>query len=719
MWFATSDGVSIYDGRSFERVDKDRGLGAGHVNCLAFGAQGSAWLGQQDGLFHFDRSGRLARVSAGTNSTGKRSYVTSLAAAADGAVWAGTLEGAIRCAGGSNLTLNVENGLPGNQVYALQSLPDGSLWAGTDNGPARWREGRVETLTLDQDFPVGSVFSIALARDGSLWLATTAGLCRYADGRVTRFTQRDGLAADEVVHVHCRADGTIWIAYPQRTGPDRQLEPGLGVTRFDGRSFVHFTTADGLVENQVNGIAEDPAGGLWFGTLGGVSRFDPETMQTFTTADGLAANQVTALAQAADGSVWAGHGTPLLSSSPPRGASRGGTVGSSQQTRAFAALGLTNGLPGLNVQAICRAPDGTLHLATDRGLARWDGKSFLEEPAGESLDLTEITTDASSNLWVRARLGAVICVRPDGTWTNYPAPAQVLRMEKGGVGFGLASEPNGDVWTGFHGGGLGRLDPRGQYFAFYTATNGLPDAFVNRLFRDTNSALWIASAFNGLARFDGHQFVTFNRTNGLADNLAYAAMRDRDGLLWVGTAGGVSLYDGWNWSTLDRRDGLPGNEVHALTQTADGALWLGTDKGLARLVRSRRTPPPPAVAVRAESLHTTDDGVRRLFTGTRVTLEFSSQDFTTRPASRLYRLLVAPGDLAPAALTRALWRPASHATQAEWTTDTPGRYTLAVQYVDRDLNYSPPTRLLLEIVRPWYANAFIVVPSGAAVVGQA
>jgi PAS domain S-box-containing protein len=41
-------------------------------------------------------------------------------------------------------------------------------------------------------------------------------------------------------------------------------------------------------------------------------------------------------------------------------------------------------------------------------------------------------------------------------------------------------------------------------------------------------------------------------------------------------------------------------------------------------------------------------------------------------------------------------------------------YTLAVQYIDRDLNYSKPTLAVLTVVPPWYLNARIIGPAIAA-----
>ena len=52
---------------------------------------------------------------------------------------------------------------------------------------------------------------------------------------------------------------------------------GGGVSRYDGRSFTSYTTAQGLADNAVLAIIEDKKGNLWFGTIGGgVSRLNQD-----------------------------------------------------------------------------------------------------------------------------------------------------------------------------------------------------------------------------------------------------------------------------------------------------------------------------------------------------------------------------------------------------------------------------------------------------------
>jgi hypothetical protein len=63
----------------------------------------------------------------------------------------------------------------------------------------------------------------------------------------------------------------------------------------------------------------------------------------------------------------------------------------------------------------------------------------------------------------------------------------------------------------------------------------------------------------------------------------------------------------------------------------------------------------------------------------------------------------------------ASWEPASTETEREWTTREPGFWTFAVQFIDRDLNYSKPTLAVVNVALPWHANLAVMVPAGAGV----
>ena len=87
----------------------------------------------------------------------------------------------------------------------------------------------------------------------------------------------------------------------------RECTDGGGVSRYDGKSFTTYTTAQGLANNSVLSIAEDKSGNLWFGTDGGgVSRYDGKSFTTYTSAQGLANSIVRSIFEDKSGNLWFG-----------------------------------------------------------------------------------------------------------------------------------------------------------------------------------------------------------------------------------------------------------------------------------------------------------------------------------------------------------------------------------------------------------------------------
>src|SRR5262249_16944030 len=56
-----------------------------------------------------------------------------------------------------------------------------------------------------------------------------------------------------------------------------------GASRYDGKSFKHFTREDGLGSLTVYCMLEDKAGNIWFGSVdAGASRFDGKTFTNYS-----------------------------------------------------------------------------------------------------------------------------------------------------------------------------------------------------------------------------------------------------------------------------------------------------------------------------------------------------------------------------------------------------------------------------------------------------
>jgi len=80
-------------------------------------------------------------------------------------------------------------------------------------------------------------------------------------------------------------NGNIWFS-----------TDGGGVSKYDGRSFLHYTEEEGLSNNYLVSMIEDKNGNLWFGTWGGgISLYDGNSFTHFTEEEGLSNYTVKAI----------------------------------------------------------------------------------------------------------------------------------------------------------------------------------------------------------------------------------------------------------------------------------------------------------------------------------------------------------------------------------------------------------------------------------------
>jgi ligand-binding sensor domain-containing protein len=184
-------------------------------------------------------------------------------------------------------------------------------------------------------------------REGSIWFGTESdGVCRYDGRSLVYFTPADGLSGTAVRGMAQDARGTLWFA----------TRGGV------------FTKADGLADDQVWSLLLDRAGGFWFGTEGGVSRFDGKTFTPFPlpAADlsrfpGAASNFVWTLHQDRRGAIWI--------------ATAGGGV-CRYAAGKFTCYSQRDGLGNRYVQSILEDGRGQLWFGTSGGVYRFNGTAF-------------------------------------------------------------------------------------------------------------------------------------------------------------------------------------------------------------------------------------------------------------------------------------------------------------------------------------------------------
>jgi signal transduction histidine kinase/ligand-binding sensor domain-containing protein/DNA-binding response OmpR family regulator len=241
----------------------------------------------------------------------------------------------------------------------------------------------------------------------------------------------------------------------------------------------------------------------------------------------------------------------------------------------------SDGLPQESVQALAQTPDGYLWLATQEGLARFDGVRFVvynskSNPEIPENNITNLYVGRDGSLWIGTGRGSLIRFK-EGTFTPYPQLSRDGMMPIANI----FEDHTGSLWVGTRGNGLMRL--RDGRLTLYTAKDGLADNAVSAIAEDTEGNLWIGSD-KGLSRFRAEHFSNYWTKDGLSHNSIVSLAAGNKGGLWIGTnGGGLNRYDHGHFTVLTKKDGLPSDSLNTLAEDRSGSLWIGTDKGLSRL----------------------------------------------------------------------------------------------------------------------------------------
>ena len=382
---------------------------------------GGYWIVARQGLFRVDAEGRCAPLEGGGSLAALDVLV--LLTGADGSLLAGNRHGLHRWHDGRLDPLGERLGLPAGEVRALQASADGALWIAAEHGVWRLRGNALEQLhgaaaeglivdrhgaawvaatdstllrywqgawtRLDRRHGIEGFASGALfeGREGLIWMGTTHGLFRIGDGPVWGMGRAQGLGNDFVRSLVQTADGQVWVGHSG------------GLTRLrEGRVEVLLPGPD-RPASSVLSLAPALDGGVWAGTYNRgvlhVSADDRPRVRPLDDADGfLATEQVRALLEDSGGTLWIGTERGLA-------AWRGGQA----VARPFPAL------PSLPVRALHQAGDGSLWIGMLGGLARRgpDGRLVVFEPEVDfpALSAFDFLSDPDGTLWIASDRGVL------------------------------------------------------------------------------------------------------------------------------------------------------------------------------------------------------------------------------------------------------------------------------------------------------------------------
>lgn len=349
---------------------------------------------------------------------------------------------------------------------------------------------------VNSDLPFNDVSQVAIDPDGNWWFGYSNGISRFDGANWTNWDD---------------AQLGLTFSYTNlsaiKTAPDGRVAvcTGQGALLFDNGNWSLLTTTNsGLPSNVVRDMAFGPGGDMYFATSMGLAVLSGATWTVFnTTSTGLTGfNDCKSVALTSAGVVWA-------------------TIGSNRFAR------FENGA-------------WTSLLPSNIGLS------------GAGLS-GKVITDEQDRVWMS--FSKSISVLNDTSWTHYSDSAVGCTLQPALVGFRMAVDGAGQLWTT----ACGLLQFDGQNWMEQNLGNSTLTRNTYVITQDTAGDMWFggmnAGNYRIIARKQGDNWQAFNPFElGTSDTITeiFAAHGDTRGNVWFGMiTGEVLRYDGANWQMID------------------------------------------------------------------------------------------------------------------------------------------------------------------------
>ena len=450
---------------------------------------------------------------------------------------------------------DMEAGLPGNTVYAVQQTPDGYIWLGTQDGLVRFDGIAFLWYSRDkfQQVKISEVRALYVDGNGTLWIgASFEGLIAYKEGEFTTYSAADHKCLSKISAISEDRKGNLWIG---------SFSEGLAC--MNNGKFDAYTTANGLPDNKVRAIYKDSIGNLWVATEAGIVKMSEPGIFLAGAKQTDISYYASCLYNASLGELWIGTGQYLHREKNGR----------------REVYGEVEGIPHPMIICLYEDKDKNLWIGTDGGgLARLNKEGVSSLKPGVDILASgfvyAIYEDREGSLWVGTLDGGLYHFR-DSKFTTFTSREGLVHDDIQCV----YEDRAGDMWIAAKG-GLNRLK-NGKVNAVFTKKQGLLGDSVTSVFEDPAGDLWIGT-WGGLNRFRDGKLIAFTIRDGLSSNNINCIQGDRQGNTWIGTEKGLNRYNSTDgtFTAFTTAQGPGDNIIEFIYEDSKGKLWIGAFTGL-------------------------------------------------------------------------------------------------------------------------------------------
>lgn len=373
-------------------------------------------------------------------------------------------------------------------------------------------------------------------------------------------------------------------------------------------NFKHYGLEDGLIQAVTYNIIQDKDGNMWIGTMAGVSKFNGKEFINYSTEHGIANNFITASAIDTIGNIWLGHINGTLTKYDIL-------------TKKFEIIDISIYTMFKKINHIYIDKDNTFWISTDgAGIVVMNNfkQHIFAITSAEELNseyVLKIIEPYTNQLICATQHG--ICILNKSSLINYfnnkltdsgliyPKESiicinskDVLDLEKNtSLHFAFNK-----LWVGFNGGILISIDMPNQLefnkndiinsfvkyktFNFSDGTAAINNP-VNAII-DYNGCIFLSANNKGLIKLSDFnsanpQIQYYNANNGFINSNLICLSKDVENNLWVGSFIGIFLYPSFKFILFDKFVNNNQSIVFSVIEDTNHNIWLGSTQGVNKL----------------------------------------------------------------------------------------------------------------------------------------
>jgi len=554
MWFATSNGISRFDGHRFKNYGIKEGLNSDDITSMVEGRDGEIYISNYEKGINVLKDGIITNYSKQGNILVRIMFLF--------------LEQNILFGYGSSGLLSFNNGKPeGVLKYLfetdsrdnpimfnkLDKISDGSYLASTSKGFYRIENTKFKKLNIG-GFPDEEIYCMFESKEGNIFAGSTGKIYLINNYNVIKVIKTD-FTDDKITNIMTDSRGYVWFSiinrgfYVIRPGSDKIFDIGGKLK---------------LQKAVVNHFCEDNEGNIWVSTFGkGVYCLNNLYINNYSEDDGLSNNNVQVIEKDNYGRILVGtlNGINILDDG------KFGIMNSGLKiilTDFIHDIKLINGKvyvcsSFLNYNVIERFYKGTEFIL------------FSGSTVCMTKDTNYLIGSWQNDIYKNKNITNIINTNKESHFTVIGDEFRANRINN------IFEDSENNLWIGTT---LGICKIKNGTKKLFS-DNEILNSTIKSIIEDKGKKLWFAGE-KGIASYNLKDSVVtdFKSISGYDISSSTSLAVDNYGRIWIGNKKGLYILDNNSIKFINTSQGLPSNDVLSLYYDKEkNVMWIGTING--------------------------------------------------------------------------------------------------------------------------------------------